>query len=87
MDARTLLFKIQIAVNIKINNLNVPPLPITFERVGKIYGNFDIVLSNKPSKSLLSQFNNLKDTWPTIIRPALSIGFNVALLKYLYRRE
>ena len=43
---------------------STPYIPGTSERVNKILRKFNIVLSNKPSNNLFSQFNNLKDPIP-----------------------
>ena len=44
--------------------ISTPYIPGTSERVSKIFRKFNIVLSNKPSNTLFSQFNKLKDPIP-----------------------
>ena len=47
-----------------IKYISTPYIPGTSERVNKILRKFNIVLSNKPSNTLFSQFNKLKDPIP-----------------------
>ena len=50
--------------NEPVKYISTPYIPGTSERVSKIFRKFNIVLSNKPSNTLFSQFNKLKDPIP-----------------------
>ena len=56
--------------------ISTPYIPGTSERVSKISRKFNIVLSNKPSNTLFSQFIKLKDPIPLNSKPNVVYQLN-----------